>query len=310
MLFDWSVQLTLDDPDQVTTQAGEKTCYDRAVFLIERNTGRVVKNARVKVVTFGVNSPQILTSLIGGATDGGVRCSGNVIFSTPDNRVRPKFLYGLRAMGEVAYLSSGFMYQSSGTPAVTVRGEILKKYGQLGWENSIVGYPVTPEFCGYRGGGCFTGFEYEKASIYWSPGSGAHYIRGAIKDRWGATGWESGRFGYPTSDEFCGLVRGGCGQHFQGENGSIYWSPGTGPHVTQGLIESRWAELGWERSELGYPRSDEYIRDGTVFQDFEGGWLAWSGGDVYGEPWVKAAGVRYGQASDSTYDEAARLAGQ
>lgn len=310
MLFDWSVQLTLDDPDRITAQDGDKVCYERVVFLIERNTGRVVRQARVKAVHFGTGNPQLLTSLIGGSNDNRLKCQGNILFATPDDRLRPGFLYGLRAMGEVAYLPSGFLYQSSGTPAVTVREEILKRFGQLGWENGILGYPVTPEFCGYRDGGCFSGFQYENASIYWSPNSGAHFIRGAIKARWGESGWENGPYGYPTSDEFCGLIRNGCGQHFQRENGSVYWSPGTGPHVTQGLIKQRWAELGWERGELGYPKSDEYVRDGTVFQDFEGGWLAWSGGDVYGEPWVRSAGARFGKATDADYEKASQVVGE
>jgi hypothetical protein len=46
-------------------------------------------------------------------------------------------------------------------------------------------------------------------------------------------------------------------QHFQ--NGSIHWHPETGAHETHGAIRSKWAELGWETSFLGYPTTDEVV---------------------------------------------------
>src|SRR5262249_42436113 len=39
--------------------------------------------------------------------------------------------------------------------------------------------------------------------------------------------------------------------------GSIYWTPGTGAHEVHGIIRDKWAALGWERSYLGYPITDE-----------------------------------------------------
>ena len=66
-------------------------------------------------------------------------------------------------------------------------------------------------------------------------------------------------------------------RHFQ--RGSIYWHPNTGAHEVHGLIRDRWAELGWERSFLGYPTTDETVgRDPTGagrFNHFEGGSLYW-----------------------------------
>jgi len=46
-------------------------------------------------------------------------------------------------------------------------------------------------------------------------------------------------------------------RHFQ--HGSIYWHPHTGAHEVHGVIRERWAALGWERSPLGYPTTDELI---------------------------------------------------
>jgi hypothetical protein len=38
---------------------------------------------------------------------------------------------------------------------------------------------------------------------------------------------------------------------------SIYWNPRIGAHAIQGPIRKRWSELGWERSYLGFPTSDQ-----------------------------------------------------
>lgn len=68
-------------------------------------------------------------------------------------------------------------------------------------------------------------------------------------------------------------------RHFKG--GSIYWSPATGAHEVHGLIRQKWAALGWERSFLGYPRTDE-----TLGQDpkGEGRFNHFQHGSIYWHP--------------------------
>ncbi len=68
-------------------------------------------------------------------------------------------------------------------------------------------------------------------------------------------------------------------RHYKG--GSIYWSPGTGAHEVHGLIRAKWAAMGWEKSFLGYPRTDE-----TVGQDpkKEGRFNHFQGGSIYWHP--------------------------
>ena len=69
-------------------------------------------------------------------------------------------------------------------------------------------------------------------------------------------------------------------RHFQG--GSIYWHPYTGAHEVHGLIRQKWAGLGWEKSFLGYPTSDETVgrdNDGAGrFSHFQGGSIYWHPG--------------------------------
>src|SRR5262249_294006 len=61
---------------------------------------------------------------------------------------------------------------------------------------------------------------------------------------------------------------------FQG--GSVYWTPQTGAHEVHGAIRDKWASLGWERSSLGYPVSDE-----TAAADGVGRYSLFQGGAVY-----------------------------
>ena len=71
---------------------------------------------------------------------------------------------------------------------------------------------------------------------------------------WAARDAESGKLGYPTTGEICGLRGGGCFQLFQG--GAIYWSPGTGAHVVLGAIRDTWARqrLGGRQARLPHRR--------------------------------------------------------
>ena len=48
----------------------------------------------------------------------------------------------------------------------------------------LVGYPVQSEVCGLVGGGCLQVFA--TGSVYFSPATGAHAVRGAILGTWGA----------------------------------------------------------------------------------------------------------------------------
>jgi uncharacterized protein with LGFP repeats len=57
--------------------------------------------------------------------------------------------------------------------------------------------------------------------------------------------------GSPTGPELTTPDGIGRFRHYQG--GSIYFTQETGAHEIHGAIENKWAELGFERSVLGYP---------------------------------------------------------
>jgi hypothetical protein len=166
--------------------------------------------------------------------------------------------------------------------AFEVHGAILGKYLELGGDAGPLGYPKTDELPTVDGVGRLNHFE--RGSIYWHPHSGAHEVHGAIRDKWAALGWE--RFGYPTCDEVDTVEKTGRVNHFKnlggdGDERSIYWTPAVGAFAIQGPIRQRWASLGWERSYLGFPTSDQQETpevplvpvsiEGTYFNTFERG---------------------------------------
>ncbi|WP_062310278.1 LGFP repeat-containing protein [Demequina rhizosphaerae] len=66
-------------------------------------------------------------------------------------------------------------------------------------------------------------------------------------------------------------------RHFR--HGSIFWHPAAGAHEVHGPIRAKWAALGWERSVLGYPTSDQKVgsddaRKGA-YNTFQGGAIHW-----------------------------------
>jgi uncharacterized protein with LGFP repeats len=165
------------------------------------------------------------------------------------------------------------VYWSPGSGAHEIHGSIRGKWVQYGWEAGILGYPTTGELVTPDGAGRYNHFSRD-GSIYWSPGSGTAEINGSIRGLWAQLGWEAGPLGYPVTDET--ITPDGVGRynHFA-KGGSIYWSPGTGAHEIYGSIRGRWAQLGWERSYLGYPTSGEYSIPGGRRNDFQHGYIIW-----------------------------------
>lgn len=90
-----------------------------------------------------------------------------------------------------------------GGRAHQVGGAIRDKWGSLGWENGVLGYPTSHEVTIrnlLRGVGAVNTFE--GGAIYWSPTTGVHTVWGAIRDIWNQNQSEGGMYGYPTSDEY------------------------------------------------------------------------------------------------------------
>ncbi|WP_236834614.1 DUF3152 domain-containing protein [Blastococcus sp. KM273129] len=153
----------------------------------------------------------------------------------------------------------GSIYWTPSTGAHEIYGQIWQRWAQLGWEQGPLGYPVTGELGTPDGHGRYNHFSRPGgASIYSTLATGTHEIYGAIRARWAEMGWERGPLGYPVTGELGTPDGEGRFNHFSRPGGgSIYWTEDTGAHDIYGAIRARWAEMGWERSLLGYPVTGE-----------------------------------------------------
>jgi uncharacterized protein with LGFP repeats len=153
------------------------------------------------------------------------------------------------------------------------------KYSALGGPGGFLGPPIDTGAgsnemdTADRRGRCR---DFQGGSIYWSPQTGACEVHGDIRVKWAQLGGERGFLGFPATDELGTPDGHGRFNHFAG--GSIYWTPETKAHEVHGAIREKWASIGWERSRLGYPVSDERTPpDGRGrFSEFQGGAIVWT----------------------------------
>lgn len=190
--------------------------------------------------------------------------------------------------GRVQAYERGRIYWSPTTGAHLVYGAILSKYLALGGPDSPLGLPTSDEG-DVRGG---RSNEFQRGAVYWSPATGAQAVYGAIYWKYTQSKGPDGHLGLPTSDETA--VQGGRSNAF--ENGRIYWSGATGPHVVGGAVLARYAVLGGPESPLGLPVTDEQDAPQSArMNGFQGGAVYWSASTgsnaVYGAIAVKYAAL-------------------
>jgi len=134
------------------------------------------------------------------------------------------------------------------------------------------------------GGSNFFGKLLRKEKIVWycelgcvcynSTLKGVFELHGAIYQKWVALG--GANWGIPNTDESPCWDGVGRYNHFNSDQATIMWSPQTGAQGIWGDIRRRWTELGWERSYLGYPTSDESdFPDGGRVNSFQNGGIYW-----------------------------------
>lgn len=189
-----------------------------------------------------------------------------------------KFVYYV----DFSDMTSAIYCKSNTSEAFAVWGDIFKKYtsllngdiikGKNGRGESVnqkyfLGAPTSDEFRTPQKNGA--GQHFEGGSIYWSPATGAHEVHGAIKDKWAALGWENSFLGFPTTDET--TTPDGYGRFNFFEGGAIYYHPNLGTYAVPKLIAEVWKKEGWETGKLGYPVSDEIIKNNNSVQYFEFG---------------------------------------
>jgi hypothetical protein len=163
-----------------------------------------------------------------------------------------------------------------------VLGAIEQKWLALGGTHGFLGAPLTNEQPTFDHTG--RAQEFTGGVISWHPATGPQEVHGSILARWRAIGRE--QFGYPITDE-SGCPDGiGRFNHFRTlqvagtPDCSIYWTPATNAHEVYGAIRVKWAELGWERSDLHYPIEAEHDQGGPGrSQSFQAGVITWNGSE-------------------------------
>ena len=163
-----------------------------------------------------------------------------------------------------------------GSTQSTEGSALYAKYQSLGGSSGPLGSVQSPYLCGLANGGCFQ--VYAKGLIYWTPGTGAWSVTGAMLDKWSGFGREYGTLGYPLSDANCGLAGGGCYQVF--ERGTMYWTAATGAYAAHGPVGAKWVSTGAENGPLGYPVGDAIcgLKEAGCFQPFQRGLVYWTAG--------------------------------
>ncbi|WP_242107541.1 peptidoglycan DD-metalloendopeptidase family protein [Luteimonas aquatica] len=134
-------------------------------------------------------------------------------------------------------------------------GKIGEKYYALGGTRSVLGVPKLAEMDAQLGGRFQ---QFNNGIILWHKDSGAFAVRGAILDRFWATGGET-RWGFAMMDEADAAKSPATGdrgrfQYFQ--RGLFLWSPRTAAHVLHGAILDYFEDNGREERH-GYPTGDE-----------------------------------------------------
>jgi uncharacterized protein with LGFP repeats len=167
------------------------------------------------------------------------------------------------------------IWTSSYKVARPVPGRVAQHWIAHGGRTGFLGAPTTGEARTPDGRGAFT--HYQGGSVYWSPATDAREVHGGIRATWARLGWERGALGFPTTDERGTPDGRGRFNHFE-RGGSVYWTPATGAREVRGAIRATWARLGWERSALGFPVTDETAAADGVgrFNHFEGGSIYWT----------------------------------
>lgn len=178
---------------------------------------------------------------------------------------------GYGGTGQVRDYQKGSIYRLNSGCATVLFNPLRSHYQALGAEGGFLGYPSSNDatrgdgtrYAAFKGGGTML---YNPAVT-----SDAREIHGDIRTAWQGLGAFTALIGLPTTDET--PTPDGVGRYNHFQSGSIYWKSTTGAHDVRGSIRSKWANLGWEKSFLGYPITGETITPDGIgrYNHFEGG---------------------------------------
>ncbi|SDL97542.1 S-formylglutathione hydrolase FrmB [Corynebacterium mycetoides] len=152
-------------------------------------------------------------------------------------------------VGRYVHFQNGSIYWTPSTGAYAIPGDMFTAWGENGWENGDLKYPVAEA---QQIGGGFVQ-KFQGGYLTRNPDGSHNIVHGAIGAKYGEVNTAASGLGYPKSNEIA--IPGGAFQQF--EKGNIYWSPDTGAHVIYyGAIFDEWGKNGWEQGRMGWPVTD------------------------------------------------------
>ena len=165
---------------------------------------------------------------------------------------------------------------------------IAKRYAALGSSKSYLGSPSGAEYAVADG----RARNYKGGRLYWSAGTGAFAVTGAILTKYLAAGGPAA-LGFPTTDVI--KVSGGSASTFT--RARIFWSTATGARSLSGAILAKYLAAGGPGG-YGLPTTDVVNVTGGSYAHFSGGRsIFWSSATqahlVYGPIRTKYAALGY-----------------
>jgi len=153
----------------------------------------------------------------------------------------------------------GSIYWSAGTGAWEAYGAIASDWYSLGGPGGGLGLPVSGEVA--AGSGRESDFQHGR--IYWSAGTGAHAVYGAILSKYLEAGGPVSSLGLPSADEYAY----GAGRRSDFTGGFIYWDATVGASIFAGTATT-----------VVTSNSSYEVRDGngTLLASLGAGQVAWA----------------------------------
>ncbi len=91
------------------------------------------------------------------------------------------------------HFEHGSIYFSLLTGAFEVHGDIRQAWAGQGWEQGLLGFPISDEKVTADGRGRYSIFQ--RGLIIWNPQTGAQVLKGGIPEKWARLGFENGPLG-------------------------------------------------------------------------------------------------------------------
>jgi uncharacterized protein with LGFP repeats len=100
--------------------------------------------------------------------------------------------------GRYQKFQGGYVFWTASTGAWPIYGGFRTAWGRNGSQTGPLGYPLSDQTA-LAGGGQYQ--KFQGGYVFWTASTGAWPIYGAFRTIWGSTGSQTGRLGYPTSDQ-------------------------------------------------------------------------------------------------------------